>query len=478
MQLRDYQIDMIDRARESLRVNQRVLLQAPTGAGKTALTVFMMQQAALRGRRSCFIVHQNELLTQTSQALWKQKLEHGMIASGKGRSGMPAQVASVQTLVNRLSHYPEWDLIIIDEAHRAAANTYKKVVAAYPRAKVLGLSATPQRTDGRGLDDMFDDLVVGPSIRSLIDAIWLCDYELYAPNIAIDVSEVKTTAGDYDQGDLERAIDKPTITGDAVQHYRSLAMGKRCVVMCVTINHAQHVAEQYRAAGIPAASLDGTMTNKERAELIEEFRAGRLLVLTSVQLLLEGLDVPDIEVVQWLRPTKSLIVFMQGNGRGFRPSDGKQHLIILDHVGNVMRHGMPDRDRVWTLQGRKKGTRRATETEDDFGIQTCPKCRHVFLSGVKECPKCGAVVELKERKIEQVDGVLQKIERDAQIREQKIEQGMSRTLQDLVLLGHRRGMSNPTGWAVNVHCAREGRRATPDDYRKARAALLAIREAA
>ena len=147
--LRDYQQAMIQQTRDAMRQHHSVLLQAPTGAGKTAITVFMMSRAAEQGKRAMFIVHQNELLTQTSKALWRQKLEHGTIASGRVISQLPVQVASVQSLVNRMHLLKAPDLIIIDESHRAAASTYKKVLDYWPSARVIGLTATPQRTDGK-----------------------------------------------------------------------------------------------------------------------------------------------------------------------------------------------------------------------------------------------------------------------------------------------------------------------------------------
>ena len=469
MDLRPYQQDMIDRTREALRHHSRLCLVAPTGAGKTALTVHMMQKAAQRGNRALFIVHQNELLMQTSKALWLQKLEHGIIASGKSRSGFSVQVASVLTLKNRLKEYDPWDLIIIDEAHRSAAETYKVVLGAYPSARVIGLTATPQRTDGKGLSDLFQTIVEGPTITQLIEAGYLCDYELFAPPIDVDISEVKTVAGDYNKGQLEAAVDRPTITGDAVQHYMDMAHGKRCVVMCVTIKHAQHVAAQYQAFGISAASIEGTMSTKEREDTLEKFRNGEILVLTNVQLLVEGVDIPGIEVLQWLRPTQSLIVWMQGNGRGFRPSEGKDKLIILDHVNNWSRHGMPDTQREWSLDGRPK-QKRGERDSQDLGIQSCGHCLHVFRSGVPVCPKCGKEVELKERKIEQVDGLLEKIERQNEIKHKKIEQGTARSLEDLVALGIRRKLNNAAGWAVNVYSKRQKRAATAADYQAAKQA--------
>lgn len=477
MQLRPYQEDLVNRVRQALRTNKRVLLQSATGSGKTAITVFMMGRAADAGKRSVFCVHQNELLSQTSKALWKQKLEHGMIASGKRISRLPAQVASVQTWVRRTGQYPEPDLIIIDECHRSASATYQKILEAYPNAKVIGLTATPQRTDGKGLDDTYSAIVQGPSIRQLIDAGYLSEYEIFAPHSTVDLSSVKTRMGDYDKRELEQTMDKPTITGDAVATYQKHAHGKRCVVMCVSIRHAEHVMESYRAAGVPAEMIEGSMTNRERELVLERFRSGETLVICNVQLLIEGVDIPSIEAVQWLRPTQSLIIWMQGNGRGLRPSAGKDRLLILDQVGNWSKHGLPDEDREWSLEGRKK-RKRKTDDDADVNVQQCKHCFHIFRPGPSRCPSCGKPVEARKKAdIQVVDGELEKIDLEAERKARKMEQGQSRGLRDLVVLGVRRGMKNPSGWAVHVYCARNGRKPAPADYHKAKQLLAEVRAA-
>jgi len=469
VKLRPYQEDLIDKTRQALRRNKRVLMQAPTGAGKTAITVYMMSRAAEAGKTSVMAVHQNELLTQTSKALWAGKLEHGMIASGRTRSYMAAQVASVQTWVRRMDQYSEPDLIIIDECHRSAASTYQKILEEYPNAMVIGLTATPSRTDGKGLDGTYQELVQGPTIRQLIDAGYLCDYEIFAPPSPLDLSDVKTKMGDFDKKQLEHEVDKPTITGDAVATYKKHANGKRAAVMCVSIRHAEHVMESYNAAGIPAEMLEGKMTNKEREAVINRLRSGETLVVTAVNLLIEGLDVPSLEVIQWLRPTQSLIVFMQGNGRGFRVSDGKEKLIILDQVGNWKRHGLPDDDREWTLEGRKKGKKRKEDDEADVSIQQCKHCFHIFRPGVAVCPSCGKPVEVRQKaEIEVVDGELERIDVTALRKQAKQEQGAARDLVDLVKLGQRRGMKNAAIWAAHVFASRQSRKATAVDFANAK----------
>lgn len=468
--LRDYQQAMIDACRESLKTHRAPLLVAPTGAGKTALTVAMMATAASRGKTSMFMVHRDTLLLQTSRALWQQKLEHGLIASGRAMSQLPVQVASVQTLVRRLSRVKCPDLIVVDEAHRAAADTYRKILDAYPRAKVVGLTATPQRTDGKGLSDVFDDMVLGPDIGWMIENQWLCPYRIFAPESKADMSQVKVRGGDYAAEELEKILDKPTITGDAVATYLKHARGKRCVVFCATLNHARHVCDAYNANGVPAEYMDGSTPSMERQAILDRLGNGKTLVLVNVELVIEGVDVPAVEAVQWLRPTASLIIWMQGNGRGLRPAAGKQHLIILDQVGNWQRHGLPDDDRPWSLEGESKRERK--KREDEIKAKQCAKCYAVFSPGPSHCPSCGESLTGVGRKIEIVEGTISEVDIEAMRREQKREQGSARTLADLVALGMRRGQARPAEWAAFVYAARQGgRKPTQAEFKQAKDAM-------
>lgn len=483
MILRPYQLRLIDAARVALRKYQSIVIQAPTGAGKTAITVNMMSRAKDRGLSCIFCVHQKELLKQTSRALWEQKLEHGMIAAGKKVSKMQCQVASVQTLVRRLDKYPPPDLLIIDEAHRAAAATYLKVIAHYPKARVIGLTATPQRTDGKGLENLFDTIVRGPSVGQLIDAGYLSNFEIYAPPNNLDVSEIKKTMGDYDKEQLEALVDTPSITGDAVEHYIQHTSNKRCVVMCVTVKHAQHVAAQYQAAGISAEAIWGDMENAKRDGCLARFKLGQTRVITNVQLLIEGIDIPSIEVIQWLRPTESLIIWMQGNGRGLRVIEGKEKLTVLDHVGNFKRHGLPDEERYWTLKGK---TKRKKDDDDDeiIDVQQCQNCFTVFRRGVSTCPKCGhSVTLLAPKEILVMEGQLEKIDlqrEQMELRQEKREQrqmkGRARTVEDLIKLGIRRGISRPAQWAVFTVFGRENKKPTGDDFHEATKLMKKIKE--
>ena len=383
------------------------------------------------------------------------------------------------TLKNRLEQYDEPDLIIIDEAHRSAAKSYRDILVAWPGAYVVGLTATPRRLDGKGLGEIYGEIVQGPSIRYLIDQGYLCDYSLYGVPPKIDLRGVRTTAGDYNTGDLEKAADRPEIVGDAVSHYQKIAAGKRCVVMCVSIKHAESVAAQYRSAGIPAEAIHGL--SDDRDGKLDRLRSGETLVLASVQLLIEGVDVPEIGVVQHLRPTKSLTIWMQSNGRGLRPHASKDELIILDHVGNFRKFGLPDTEHEWMLDGSKRQGR-AADDEGAFGVQVCAECYFSFRSGVSVCPHCGAAVPVQERKIDVVPGELERIQKSAAEesarRGRRMEQGRARELADLVAVGASRDMRRPDAWAANVFAARAGRRAGRADYNEARRILHSLRTGA
>ena len=294
------------------------------------------------------------------------------------------------------------------------------------------------------------------------------DYELFGAPSQVDISDVKTTRGDYDTSELSKAVNKPQITGDAVSHYKRLALGEKCVVMCVDVNHAEAVAAEYNAQGVKAEAIHGGC--KDRDAILDRFENGTTDVLTSVQLLVEGVDLPIISVVQWLRPTQSLVVWMQGNGRGLRPHNNKTALKILDHVGNWSRHGLPCTDREWNLKDKPRGKRNASEP--DINVQLCGECHHTFLSGVKVCPYCGHPVPFRERVLEVVDGELQRIkEASAELERKKQarqEQGKARTIEELVTIGVNRKMKHPAHWAAMVHASRSGRKPSRQELIEAR----------
>lgn len=471
MKLRDDQHELLDKARTSLRTNRNILMVASTGFGKTVIALEMIRNAVARGKRVLFLCHRRELVRQSSRAFWNSGVPHGMVMAGKVLSDTPANVGVINTVVNRIDRVRPPDLIIVDEAHRSVSPSYLRVFEAWPDAMVVGLTATPERTDGKGLGQIYTDIVQARPMRWLIDNGLLSDYEIIAPATSLSLDGIDIRAGDYAQDQLAAAVDRPTITGDAVAAYRQYAAGKRCMVFCVTIEHSKHVCEQYNASGIKAEHLDGTHSDVERDAVLGRFRAGTTLVVTSVQLAIEGLDVPAIEAVQFLRPTASLIVYLQAIGRGLRREPGKERLVILDQVGNWTRHGLPDDAREWSLEGRKSKKRGANQTAA-VNVKQCTACYAVFRTGPAECQKCGHPVPGGGRSApDTVDGTLVKIDPAMVRREQRRAQGGARTIEELVALGIRRGMGKPAEWAANVYAARSGRKPSPSEYQRAREAL-------
>jgi len=447
MQLRSYQQRAIDDLRNAYRFGYRApLLVGPTGMGKTCIFAAITQQAAAKGRRVLILVHRRELIYQASGKLHWAGVDHGIIAAGHPGSDHPVQVASVQTIARRLSRI-DWqpDLIIIDEAHHATAGQWERTLQHWPTAYRLGVTATPCRLDGRGLRSAFDHLVLGPSVAELIDAGFLSHSRIYAPPVVADLSGIRTRAGDYANDQTAAAMDRPTVTGDAIGHYQRLAAGQQAIAFCCNVAHAESVCAAFLAAGIRAVLLLGTTTSRD--QVVADFGAGLVQILVTVDVVSEGFDVPAANVAILLRPTKSLGLYLQQVGRVLRPAPGKQAALILDHVGNVTRHGFPDDHRDWTLDD---GIRRTAGTAAP-SVRTCPECYAAFKPA-PICPVCGAqCAPIKSRKIQQLAGELQELRR-TEMRQARRSQGQARTLPQLLALAKERGYS--PGWAYRIHQAR------------------------
>lgn len=461
--LRDYQSRDVDRLRQAYRSGFRAPLYVlSTGGGKTIIFSYIAQQAAARGNRVLILVHRQELLRQSSDSLEALGVDHGLVAPGRSYSGDRVQVASVQTLVRRLGKVPAPDLIIIDESHHASASSWRKIIQAYPTARLLGVTATPIRMDGKGLGTsaggFFDTMIEGPSIRDLIAGEYLCPPRVYAPPTDFSAEGLRSKFGDFVQKEIAAAVDKPVITGSAVDHYRKICAGTPAITFCASVAHAEHVAAEFRAAGFRAASVDGTMDDGRRKSLINALGSGGLHVLTSCDIISEGTDIPVVGAAILLRPTQSTGLFLQQIGRALRVCPGKKHAIILDHVGNCLRHGMPDEVRTWSLDGEdRKAASKKPQTVLER-VKQCEKCYSVHPPA-PVCPFCGFVYE-GGRELEQVDGELAEItEEQAEFmrRQRKREIGRAQTLEDLQAIARERGYK--PGWAKIIWNARKGRRA-------------------
>ena len=409
--LREYQRQGIADLRAGFDAGaQRAILCFPTGAGKTVTAAAMIRDAMAENKSVFFIVHRQELCHQASRTLTAFGIAHGIIASGLPQTDDPIQVVMAQTLMRRLYIIKPPDLLVVDEAHHSLANTWKAIIKAYPGAKTVGLTATPQRLDGQGLAELYDAMVVGPSVQSLIEQGHLSDFEVYAPPIGISTEGIHTRAGDFAPDELANAIDKPTITGDAVATYMRLAAGKRAIVFCVSIKHSKNICAEFQSRGINAAHIDGNEHRVRREQIVEAFAVGKLQVLCNVELVSEGFDVPAAEVVIMLRPTKSLGLYLQQAGRALRPKDGKMAL-ILDHAANAIRHGLPDEQHDWSLDSKKR--KQSASRDNKPTAWQCPICDRVLPVHFLVCSTCGHITDRSGRVVAVQDGELEKIDRAA-----------------------------------------------------------------
>lgn len=392
MQLRYYQQQAIDNLRNAYRFGcQAPLLCLPTGAGKTVVFSAIARQAVAKGRQVLILVHRRELIQQSSDKLTLAGVKHGVIAAGFPETEASVQVASVQTLARRLKSI-KWSpcLIIIDECHHATAGSWDKVLNHWSSALRLGVTATPCRLDGRGLGRVFDQLILGPTIDDLIYLGFLSRYRVFAPPVVADLSGIRKRGGDYDLKDVEERLCAPTVTGDAVRQYKLYGKNQQAIAFAVTVFHAKLIAEEFCNASIPAETITGEMPIADRDAVVQRFANGQTKIMVSVNVVSEGFDCPKAACAILLRPTASESLYLQQVGRVLRPSEGKDHAIIIDHVGNVPRHGLPCQHRDWSLADRPKKQSAAL-----IAVKQCPECFAVFHPQ-RFCPECG--VDLRQDK--------------------------------------------------------------------------------
>jgi DNA repair protein RadD len=453
IELWPFQEQLIQDLRRSLLTAHRSpLLVSPTGSGKTVMFAYLTGRLAANGFRTVILAHRKELLDQISGTLQNFRVQHNIIAPGTTYNSLPlTHVASVFSVVRKLNYVKCPDYVIIDEAHHAIpGSTWNKTLdcwrEANPKLRIIGVTATPERLSGEGLSDTFDTMVMGPSVAELIRDKFLSPYKMFAPSRQIDMSSLHRRMGDYAKGEAADLMDKPKITGDAIAHYRKHLNGAPTVSFCVSVAHAAHVAEQYRAQGWKAVSIDGKLSDKERKERTDDFAAGKLNVLTSCDLISEGYDVPGMMGCQNLRPTESLAMALQQWGRVLRYVPGKT-AIILDHVGNSARHGLPDQDREWSLSG--SGRARNKRDSDEIAIRQCRMCGAINPTSNSHCSECNSEFIIQARKIEEVEGDLEEILEHEKNAYMASSEGLKR-LKYLAGVGKLRGYNNPEGWAAHV----------------------------
>lgn len=395
--------------------------------------------AIKRNRRVLILVHRVELLKQTGQKLSAFGIPHGYISTEHTQDDQwPVQVAMVATLRNRKTE--PFNLIIVDECHHTPSATYQEVISRHPDAYLLGVTATPCRLDGKGLADCFDEMVQGPQIYELIEFGSLTPPVTYAPAVGIDLKGVRSVAGDYVKSALEEAVGKPSVTGSAVKEYTTHAAGRPCVVFCVSVKHAEQVAEEFRFQGYRAVSVDGNTDKAERDRMIQGLADGSVQVLCSCDIISEGTDVPAIEVGISLRPTKSLSLYIQQMGRVLRKHPGKTRALLLDHAGNCHRHGLITQHREWSLE---EGTEKKRTPSE---IRQCLKCYAVYETSGTVCPECGTTPPPKPRELVKVAGELVPVEEAERAKEEaKRELWGRKSFEEWVAIARKRGYK--VGWA-------------------------------
>lgn len=405
--LRPYQEALLGAVRQAYREGaRRPCLVLPCGGGKSVIVAEMARLATQRGNRVLFLVHRRELCGQIRRTF-----------ADWGVAMHLCDVMMVQTAVRRVARLKRPGLIITDENHHCLAASYRHIYDAFPDVPCVGVTATPQRLNGGGLGDVNDRLIEGVSAKWLIEHHYLAPYDYFAPSVA-DLTGLRASHGEYIAADVAARMNRQAIHGDVIAYWRRYAEGRKTICYCASIAHSKAVAAAFQAAGVPAAHIDGDTPDRERARTVEAFRRGELLVLSNVDLISEGFDVPDCSCAVLLRPTKSLTLFIQQSMRPMRYQPGKR-AVILDHVGNYARFGLPDADRAWTLD--PKHTKRQDKAPP---VRQCPKCFATF-EPADVCPCCGyqfpknarTVEEIREAALTRIEGFTLRYDSPAQCRD-------------------------------------------------------------
>ena len=428
MMLRPYQQDLSDRAMQALDAGNSPIVCAPCGAGKS----YIMKDIAEHTDGEVLIVaHRKELLRQHDELF---------------RDNKNVRLASVFTEARHIRDTAP-KLIMCDEAHLSEAQSYLNVFRQYG-SPLIGFTATPSRLDGKPLSS-YDTIIQGVSADDLIASGHLAPYRYYAPTL-YDVSSLSTRYGDYNSDELAAVMMKSALYGDVLQHYRRLAGGQQAIAYCSTVAHSQAVAATFREAGISAIHIDASSPAKERKEALDGFRAGKYTILCNVNLISEGISIPECGVILGLRPTMSRALYIQQMCRALRYAPGKE-AVLIDFCGNIHRHGMPTADYKYTI-GKPVDKPKEFTSTGDFTVRVCNNCFRTMESGATVCPYCGAVYEMHEREIKQhQDIILQEIKAEqAKAEQERLERlrediRNARSLRDFQVIARKNGY-NPK-WA-------------------------------
>lgn len=392
-ELRPYQQDLYDKVRAEIAHGKKsVCAVLGCGGGKSVIQASIAKSATARGNRVLFLIHRKELCRQISDTFTACGVDMSL-----------CDIAMVQTIVRRLNKIIPPKLIITDECHHSLSDSYRKIYEHYDDAIRVGFTATPTRLGTGGLGDVYDSLVEGVSTRWLIDNHYLSDYEYYCVKLT-DTESLHTRCGEYIASEVSELMERRAIYGSTIETYKQRAEGKKTIIYCASVKASRETTDEFKRAGYQAEHVDGNTPEAERERIVSDFRCGRIDILSNVDLFGEGFDVPDCECVILLRPTLSLTLHIQQSMRSMRYKDGKTALII-DHVGNVYKHGLPDDVREWSLEGKKK------KQQSGISVKQCPNCLRCLANTARRC-ECGWEFQTAEREtnMEVLDVELKKIE--------------------------------------------------------------------
>jgi len=452
MELRRYQKHAIEQLKDSINdKNNRIILQAATGSGKTVIASQFVADLVAQGKKVLFLAHRRELITQCSSKLYEFNMAHGIIMAGTPLSlWQGVQVASIDTLRSRAISkkriaLPKAHYVIIDECHRSLSKTYRDIIDIYQDSIVLGLTATPCRSDGLGLGHIYNDMVQAPPIKELTADGYLVPARYFAPTKP-DLKGVKIQMGDYNSKQLSRRMDTAKLVGDVIENWLRIAPTKKTVVFASSVKHSINLMERFVEAGIKAAHIDCNTQNVDRDETLKKFNDGEIQVICNCMVLTEGWDCPSAEVAVLARPTKSLGLYLQMAGRVLRPYKNKTEAIIIDHAGAVYEHGFIDDEFEWDLSPKHKIQDRKSKAEKKVKPITCEGCFTVF-TGSRTCPSCGVVSLTKGRALFVGDGDLGEIDRHSRKLREHVYTKDQKIKWYSMLLGYARLKGYKDGWA-------------------------------
>lgn len=384
-----------------------------------------------------FTVHRKELIKQIEKSFRNNDVDLSKCT-----------IMTVGKIAHRLGKLPQPSLIITDETHHSLASTYRKIYDYYADVPRLGFTATPWRLNGKGLHDVYDAMVTGQSVDWLIENNYLAPFNYYSVKLVDDSKLKKSSTGDYTNKSMDEAVGK-TIFGDVIKTYQEKTPGQQAIVYCHSVEFSKQTAQAFRDAGISAEHADSKTPAHERDCIMTDFKHGKIKVLCNVDLISEGFDVPDCSVVIMLRPTESLVLFIQQAMRCMRYKPGKLATII-DHVANYTRFGLPDDEHDWTLADRQKNKK---NKNDAPAVRTCMFCYSVIPAASTVCPICGETIEKAESEIDQDNSVkLERIHSNLdmktdynQVRYGRMKPEEAQTMEDLY--GIAKARHYKPGWA-------------------------------